>query len=286
MKKNSLGRGLGVLLPEVDEPQLSGENVIVEIPLGDIDPNREQPRKRFEEEPMRQLAASIEQSGVIQPIIVFPKGDRYTIVAGERRWRAARMAGLTTIPAIVRDYDRVKQHEVALIENIQRENLNPIEEAAAIRSLMDECGLTQEAVASRLGRSRPAVANLLRILSLPEDIQKRVREGALSAGHARTLAGVESVADQRALAAQAIQLNWSVRQLEIAAQQDVDHTPKAPKPQHAKPVEFDELEEIMLRAFGVKAAINGNMKKGRIVLNYASQDELEAIYAAVQKIGQ
>ncbi len=280
-----MGRGLGVLLPEADEPQVSGENVIIEIPLGDIDPNREQPRKRFEEEAMRQLAASIEQSGVIQPIIVFPKGDRYTIVAGERRWRAARMAGLDTIPAIVRDYDRVKQHEVALIENIQRENLNPIEEAAAIRSLMDECGLTQEAVASRLGRSRPAVANLLRILSLPEDIQKRVREGALSAGHARTLAGVESVADQRALAAQAIQLNWSVRQLEIAAQQGVDHSPKPPKPQPAKPVEFGELEESMLRAFGVKAAINGNMKKGRIVLTYASQDELEAIYTAVQKIG-
>lgn len=150
MKKTGLGRGLDALLPEIEEETVP-ENAVVEIDIGDIDPNREQPRKRFDEEALRQLAASIQHSGVIQPIIVYPREGRYVIVAGERRYRASRLAGLSTIPAIVRSYDRVKQMEVALLENIQREDLNPVEEAQAIRRLMDECGLTQEAVSAQLG---------------------------------------------------------------------------------------------------------------------------------------
>lgn len=181
MKKMGLGRGLDALLPEIEETE--PENAVREIPIGDIDPNREQPRKRFDEESLRQLAASIQHSGVIQPIIVYPQGGRYVIVAGERRYRASRLAGLATIPAIVRSYDRVKQMEVALLENIQREDLNPVEEAQAIRRLMDECGLTQEAVSAQLGRSRPAVANLLRILSLPKGMQDKVISGEIGRAH-------------------------------------------------------------------------------------------------------
>ncbi len=278
MKKMGLGRGLDALLPEVEE--MAPENAVREIPIGDIDPNREQPRKRFDEESLRQLAASIQHSGVIQPIIVYPQGGRYVIVAGERRYRASRLAGLATIPAIVRSYDRVKQMEVALLENIQREDLNPVEEAQAIRRLMDECGLTQEAVSAQLGRSRPAVANLLRILSLPKGMQDKVISGELSAGHARVLAGVEDPQRRQRLFEQTLAAGWSVRQLEQAAQK----APEKKRRETPLPVELSELEEDIRRALGVRATVSGTMKKGRVVLQYYSQDELEALYEAVQRL--
>ena len=283
MKKAGLGRGLGSLIQAADPEQAARESAVIELPLGDIDPNREQPRKRFAEETLRQLSESIAQSGVIQPIIVYPHEGRYTIVAGERRWRAARMAGLTTIPSIVRDYDRVKQMEVALLENIQREDLNPMEEAAAVRRLMDECGLTQEAVAQRLGRSRPAVANLLRMLALPEAVQRLVREGTLSAGHARALAGLAHEDAQCALAVQAVREGWSVRQLEAAVQRAAAPAPKD-RPAPVKAIELRELEDDMRRALGMRATISGTSQKGRIVLQYASPEELEALYAGVQQL--
>lgn len=278
MKKMGLGRGLDALLPEVEE--MAPENAVREIPIGDIDPNREQPRKRFDEESLRQLAASIQHSGVIQPIIVYPQGGRYVIVAGERRYRASRLAGLATIPAIVRSYDRVKQMEVALLENIQREDLNPVEEAQAIRRLMDECGLTQEAVSAQLGRSRPAVANLLRILSLPKGMQDKVISSELSAGHARVLAGVEDPQRRQRLFEQTLAAGWSVRQLEQAAQK----APEKKRRETPLPVELSELEEDIRRALGVRATVSGTMKKGRVVLQYYSQDELEALYEAVQRL--
>ncbi|MDR3051620.1 MAG: ParB/RepB/Spo0J family partition protein [Oscillospiraceae bacterium] len=281
MKKNSLGRGLGALLPGADAPLADPQHAVTELPLGQIDPNRDQPRKRFDEEGLRGLAASIAASGVIQPILVYQQGERYTIIAGERRWRAARLAGLDTIPAIVRDYDRVRRQEVALIENIQRENLNPMEEAAAVRTLMDECGLTQESVAQRLGRSRPAVANLLRVLTLPETLQKWVREGTLSAGHARALAGVQGAPRQQALAERAVAEGWSVRQLERATAQAERPARPAPPPPS---LEMREFEEIARRTLGVRAAITGTPHKGRIVLTYASAEELEAVYAALQSL--
>ncbi len=284
MKKNSLGRGLGVLFQDnalLDENAAPAvENAVVELPLGSVDPNREQPRKRFDEEALRQLSESIQQSGVIQPIIVYPDGNRYTIVAGERRWRASRLAGLETIPAIVRDYDRVKQMEVALVENIQRENLNPLEEAAAVRQLMDECGFTQESVSTRIGRSRPAVANLLRLLTLPEPVQGLVREGALTAGHARTLAGMDDPARQKALAETAVRQGWSVRQMEVATQRPLRKAPST----REQPVELSDLEDTLRRALGMKATISGTPKKGRIVLNYSSIEELENLLAALQTI--
>lgn len=292
MKKNNLGKGLGVLFSEAaltQEPETQAaqpititENAIVDLPLGVVDPNREQPRKRFDEAALKQLSESIEQSGVIQPIIVYPNEGRYTIVAGERRWRAARMAGLDTIPAIVRAYDRVKQMEVALIENIQREDLNPLEEATAVRRLMDECGLTQEAVAARLGRSRPAVANLLRILTLAEPVQTLVRDGALTAGHARALAGVEGVARQRALAEQAIHQGWSVRQLEVAVQRSNKKAVRVRE--YEQPVELADLEETLRRVLGMRATITGTPKKGRIVLTYGSMEELDALLGAMEQL--
>lgn len=283
-KFGGLGRGLSELLPDLpDEEPVSSGDQVREIAIVDIDPNREQPRKRFDEEALKQLAQSIEHSGVIQPIIVYEKDGRYQLIAGERRWRAARLAGLTTIPALIRDYDRVKQMEVALIENIQREDLNPVEEAQAIRALMDECGLTQEAVAAQLGRSRPAVANLLRILTLPKEILAFVTQGVLSAGHARVLAGVETKTRQLALCKQAVEQGWSVRELERAAQREDEK----PAKRHVElPLELSSLEDTLRESLGLRATISGNLKKGRIVLQYASADELEAFYEAIEKISQ
>ena len=286
-KKMGLGRGLSAILPDVEDVVESvghfstvsavPADAVVELPLGDIDPNRDQPRKKFDEEALAQLADSIRHSGVLSPILVARDGSRYTIIAGERRWRAARIAGIATIPAIVREWDDIKRQEAALIENIQRENLNPIEEAQGIFVLMNECALTQEAVAERLGRSRPAVANLLRLLGLPKAIQQSVIDGAISAGHARVLAGISDKKLQAALFAKTVQEGWSVRQLEAAAKQAGQ--PKKEKPKAAAlPVEYEELAERLRSATGLKASIQGSEHKGKIVLEYGSQEELQRLW--------
>ena len=286
-KKMGLGRGLSAILPDVEEVVESvghfgavsvvPADAVVELPLGDIDPNRDQPRKKFDEEALAQLADSIRHSGVLSPILVARDGSRYTIIAGERRWRAARIAGIATIPAIVREWDDIKRQEAALIENIQRENLNPIEEAQGIFVLMNECALTQEAVAERLGRSRPAVANLLRLLGLPKAIQQAVIDGAISAGHARVLAGITDKKLQAALFAKTVQESWSVRQLETAAKQAGQ--PKKEKPRAAAlPVEYEELAERLRSTTGLKASIQGTEYKGKIVLEYGSQEELQRLW--------
>lgn len=285
-KKMGLGRGLSAILPDVEEvvesvesaeqAPLAPDGAVVELPLGEIDPNRDQPRKNFDPDALAALADSIRHSGVISPILVAHSGSRYTIIAGERRWRAARMAELKTIPAIVREWDDIRRQEAALIENIQRENLNPIEEAQGIYVLMNECALTQEAVAERLGRSRPAVANLLRLLGLPKDIQKAVIDGAISAGHARVLAGIADIKQQALLFAKTVQQGWSVRQLEEAARRSPE---KKEKPKASPlPAEYEELTERLRSATGLKVSLQGTQKKGRIVLEYASQEELQRLW--------
>ena len=286
-KKMGLGRGLSAILPDVEEVVESVDHqmpttivptdAVVELNLGDIDPNRDQPRKKFDDEALSQLADSIRHSGVLSPILVARSGERYTIIAGERRWRAARMAGIATVPAIVREWDEIKRQEAALIENIQRENLNPIEEAQGIYVLMNECTLTQEEVSQRLGRSRPAVANLLRLLNLPAPIQQAVIDGALSAGHARVLAGITDKKLQATLFAKTVQGGWSVRQLEAAAKQATQE--RKEKPQAAPlPVEYEELTERLRSATGLKVSLTGSEHKGKIVLEYGSQEELQRLW--------
>ena len=216
MKANrGLGRGLDALMPEI--PQEDARERVMMLRMGDIDPNPEQPRRKFDAQALAELAASIRQVGVLQPILVTEIEGRYRIIAGERRWRAARLAEMEEIPAIVRPLDEIERMEAALIENIQREDLNPLEEALAVRALMEKCGLTQEKAAERLGRSRPAVANLLRLLTLPEPVLEMLRDGKLSAGHARALVAVEDPARCIALAEKAVREGWSVRQIEQAA---------------------------------------------------------------------
>ena len=286
-KKKGLGRGLDALLPEADELL---PNVVQEIPVGDIDPNTEQPRRSFPEEAMTQLSASVKEQGVLQPLLVVEQpGGRYRIVAGERRWRAARQAGLATVPCIVRDMDMIRQMEVSLIENLQREDLNPMEEAAAIRALMQQCGYTQETVAARLSKSRPVIANLLRLLTLPKEVAQMVREGQLSAGHARVLAGLEREEDKIALARETLAKGYSVRQLEQLAalrREAESHGQAAHKVKNARPLppELKELEGRVRETLGMRATLSGNARKGKIVLQYYSQEELERLYEVLEKL--
>ena len=282
-KSHGLGRGLDALLPEADE-SLSGG--VQEIAIGDIDPNPDQPRRVFQEESIAQLAQSIREQGVLQPILVTPEdGGRYRIVAGERRWRASRAAGLDVVPCLVRDLDVIQQMEIALVENLQREDLNPIEAARGIRSLMQQCGYTQEAVANRLSKSRPAVANLLRLLTLPEEVMALVEKGALSAGHARVLAGMEDDAAKLALARETVDRGYSVRQLEALAASRKPETKKPAPARHALSTELRELESRVRETLGVRATLSGTAKKGKIVLQYYSQEELEHLSDLLSRLG-
>ena len=286
-KKKGLGRGLDALLPEADELL---PNVVQEIPVGDIDPNTEQPRRSFPEEAMTQLSASVKEQGILQPLLVVEQpGGRYRIVAGERRWRAARQAGLATVPCMVRDMDMIRQMEVSLIENLQREDLNPMEEATAIRALMQQCGYTQETVAARLSKSRPVIANLLRLLTLPKEVAQMVREGQLSAGHARVLAGLDREEDKVALARETLAKGYSVRQLEQLAalrREAESHGQAAHKVKNARPLppELKDLEGRVRETLGMRATLSGNAKKGKIVLQYYSQEELERLYEVLEKL--
>lgn len=287
--QRGLGRGLGALLgddvvAEAPQPTEAGQpqepvDAVRMLPIGQIDPNRDQPRRSFDEEGLKELAASIEAVGVLQPIIVAPSGDRFTIIAGERRYRASRLAGLDEIPAIVRDWDSQKRLEAALIENLQRDDLNPVEEAMGVRQLMDEAGLTQERAAERLGKSRPAVANLLRLLTLPDSVKQLLAEGKLSAGHARALVSVEP-RRQVQLANLTVQQGWSVRQLErICAQPVKEDVPKTRKTRDAQ---IGELENMARELFGTRVRLDGNNDSGRITLFYYNSDDLQRIWDVLE----
>ena len=285
--QRGLGRGLGALLgddavremPTPAEP-LTAENIdaVRMLDIMKIDPNRDQPRRTFDEAALNDLAESIRSVGVLQPILVTQIGDRYRIIAGERRYRASRLAGLDEIPAIVRDWDTQKQLEAALIENLQRDDLNPIEEALGIRSFMEESGLTQERAAERLGKSRPAVANLLRLLTLEESVQKMLIDGRLSVGHARVLVTLEPKR-QVQLANLAAQQGWSVRQLERICAQPTQETPKKKRVRDAQ---FSRLEGMARELFGTRAKLDGTQESGRLTLYYYSEDDLQRIWDVLE----
>ena len=293
--QRGLGRGLSALLGDaVDEAPAKDVRVEVEakaepaakpvdevrmLPIRLIDPNREQPRRSFDEEALKELAQSIRAVGVLQPIIVKPDGERYTIIAGERRYRASRLAEMDEIPAIVRDWDEQKRLEAALIENLQRDDLNPVEEAMGVKRLMEEAGLTQEKAAERLGKSRPAVANLLRLLSLPESVLKLLSEGKLSAGHARALVTVDP-RRQVQLANLTVQQGWSVRQLERICAQPVKEETR--KPRRARDAQISELEGMARELFGTRVKLDGSTDSGRITLYYYNADDLQRIWDVLE----
>lgn len=292
--QRGLGRGLGALLgddvveqpaaaPEVKAPAEEVQDAVRMLPIRLIDPNRDQPRRSFDEDALRELAASIEAVGVIQPIIVAEVGERYSIIAGERRYRASRMAGLEEIPAIVRNWDEQRRLEAALIENLQRDDLNPIEEALGVKRLMEESSLTQEKVAERLGKSRPAVANLLRLLTLEESVQQLLIEGKLSAGHARALVTVDKKR-QVQLANLTVQQGWSVRQLERICAQPVKQ--EEPKPVKVRDQQFSRLEGMARELFGTRAKLDGTQDSGKLTLFYYSADDLQRIWEVLEMAGE
>ena len=279
--KRGLGRGLDSLFND----NSVGENSVTELDINDIEPNRDQPRREFDEVALNELADSIALHGLLQPIVVRPMSNlRYQIVAGERRYRAARMAGLHTVPCLVKNLTDEEIMEAALIENLQREDLNPIEEAAGIRALMDKCGYTQEMAAKRVGRSRSAVANILRLLSLPAKVQKLVKDGKLTAGHARVLAGMEDKDAQLKLAQLVIEKELSVRELEKLAADWGKTAPVAVKPE--LPLELKDMCERLQHVLGVHTTLRGSLKKGKIVLQYNSAEELEALYELMERLEQ
>jgi ParB family chromosome partitioning protein len=270
-KTHGLGRGLDSLFAGAEDWGTS----IQEIPVGELDPNPDQPRRTFSEESIGQLADSIREQGVLQPLLVAPSGGgRYMIIAGERRFRAGRAAGLATLPCIVKDIDVIRQREIALIENLQREDLNPIEAARGVKALMDQCGYTQEKIGERLGKSRPANANMIRLLQLPDEVSEMVKDGLLSAGHARVLIGIPDKETQLRLARKAVDEGLNVRQMEQLAKTTAGKPKKKAAPKQL-PAELGELQDKIRRKTGLKSTLTGSIKKGRIVLQYSTREELE-----------
>lgn len=270
-KTHGLGRGLDSLFAGSEDWGTS----IQEIPVGELDPNPDQPRRTFSEESIGQLADSIREQGVLQPLLVAPSGGgRYMIIAGERRFRAGRATGLATLPCIVKDIDVIRQREIALIENLQREDLNPIEAARGVKALMDQCGYTQEKIGERLGKSRPAIANMIRLLQLPDEVSEMVKDGLLSAGHARVLIGIPDKETQLRLARKAVDEGLNVRQMEQLAKTTAGKPKKKAAPKQL-PAELGELQDKIRRKTGLKSTLTGSIKKGRIVLQYSTREELE-----------
>ena len=283
--KSAMGRGLGALLSSDGIPENKRDSV-VELKLNDISPNDGQPRKNFDEEKINSLASSIEENGIIQPIIVQKKGDGYRIVAGERRWRAARIAGLSVIPAIVRDLTDRQTMEQALIENIQREDLNPIEEAMAIQNLLKTHKLTQDQLAKKLGKGRSSIANTLRILELDESLQEFVSRGDLSEGHAKVILGVKDKEDQRKVADYIMTRDLNVRQAEVFVKKFLDsqNAPDKKKVMETLDIRFalslKEVETKFKKGLGAKTKIkvlDSTSGRGRIVIDYKDYEDLDRL---------
>ncbi|MFQ5966044.1 MAG: ParB/RepB/Spo0J family partition protein [Acidimicrobiia bacterium] len=274
-RRAGLGRGLEALIP-VREDRGTG---FAMIPIDEITPNPSQPRSNFDKESLAGLAQSISQVGILQPIIVRPGDPGYVLVAGERRWRAARTAGLGEIPAIIRADDEGTALTEALIENVQREDLNPLEEAGGYRQLLEDFGMTHEQVADRVGKSRSAVSNTLRLLGLPPEIQGMLARGELTAGHARALLGAEDAAYAEHIARRAAAEGWSVRQVETAVRaRSETREVKQKDLDTARPAAIIELEERLAERLGAPVKIEYRGRKGRVVIRYGSLDDLERIY--------
>ena len=275
--KGGLGKGLDALFMDnsIEEEAKSA----VKLKLNDIEPNRAQPRKSFDEEALEELANSISTHGVIQPLLVRPLADGgYQLIAGERRWRASRMAGLTEVPVVIREMSDSEAMELALVENLQREDLNPIEEAQGLALLMETYGLTQEQAAKRVGKSRPAVANSMRLLSLPQDVLAMVERGELSAGHARTILALENAGQITALANEIVKKNLSVRETERAVKALLKGDAKKEKRVKKRDTYYDEVELAVSQSLGRKAKVSlsgGN--KGKLEIEFFGKEDLSKL---------
>lgn len=275
VKKTGLGKGLDALFssPIMEEEQVKSEDMVTKLKINEIEPNKAQARKVFDEEAIEDLANSIREYGVIQPIIVSKKNNFYEIIAGERRWRASKKAGLTEIPAIIRDDDEQRNKEISLIENIQREDLNPIEKARGIKLLMDEYDLTQAKVAEKLGKSRSSIANTVRILNLDERVINLALEGKLTEGHCKSLMSIEDPERQYKMAEYIIESGDSVRE----AEKKMKVRKKASKKNDRYIPIYRDIENTFQGFFGTKVKLDAGEKKGKIIIQYNSNDDLERI---------
>ena len=295
-RRGGLGKGLDSLIPETIKPAPQEKTKVVEkivekpvemkVKISKVGPNKEQPRKQFDEDALMELADSIKQFGVIQPIIVQEKNGFYEIIAGERRWRAAKLAGLKEVPVIVKDYTDLEIVEISLIENIQRENLNPIEEALAYKRLLQEFSLKQDEVAERVSKSRTAVTNSMRLLKLDERVQQMVIDDMLSTGHARALLGIEDPELQTATAVRVFDEKLSVREVEKLVKQIQSGKSEKKKEDKVHDFIYTDLEEKMKTAVGTKVSIKQNAKgKGKIEIEYYSKEDLERIIDLITNAG-
>ena len=284
MIKRGLGRGLGALLPMAEETLESpakADAASLRLPLTAIDPSPWQPRKHLKEEHLQELVASLRQQGLIQPVIVRRRGERYELIAGERRWRAAAALGWREIPAIVKDVTDAAAREMALVENLQREDLNPIEEASAYEELRRDLGLTHEQIAERIGKSRAHITNTLRLLALPDEVRRLVSAGTLSAGHARALLSLPDAVGQQRLAQRAMRQGLSVREVErlasrLAKGEDNKRGGRTQAP------EARDLEERLRAYLGTRVAVKNRKGKGKVIIEYTSVDDLQRI---LERIG-
>lgn len=287
MNKKALGKGLGALLPsEVDSDEIK-DNVI-EVNINDIEPNINQPRQVFDKDKLDDLAESIKMYGVVQPLIVKNENNVYKIIAGERRWRAARLAGLKTVPCIVRDYTNAQMMQIALIENLQRQDLNPIEEAEAFEKLINEHGITQENLAIIVGKSRPAITNSLRLLNLPDKVKNMVICGQISSGHARALLALKEKDEIENVADLIIEKDLSVRQVETLVNKLLNSSDFKKRKINAD-MQSDykqaciEIEEKIKNILGTKVVLKAGKNKGKIMIEYYSDEELERLMSFFEK---
>ena len=291
-RRSGLGKGLSSLIPPSEAVDQPDQPSYVEVPIDEVVPNPFQPRVHFDEDTLGELAASIAELGVLQPILVRRVDDRYQLIAGERRWRAARRAGLTTVPAVLRTSDDVSAVEQALVENLHRADLTPLEEAAAFSQLIEDFELTHDEVAQRVGKSRSAVTNTLRLLGLPPGVQHLLADGKLSAGHARALLGTPDRALQERLARQAVNEGWSVRTVEDAVR-DASAAPAPPPVRplvdgaglspatRLRPPGLLELEQLLADALDTKVGVQMGAKRGKVTIDFADLEDLERIYRLI-----
>lgn len=288
-RRGGLGKGLDSLIPETIKPVTQEKSKVVEkivekpveqkVKISKIGPREDQPRKQFDEDSLTELAESIKQFGIIQPLVVQEKNGFYEIIAGERRWRAAKMAGLKEVPVIIKEYSDLEIMEISLIENIQRENLNPIEEALAYKRLLNEFHLKQDEVAERVSKSRTAVTNSMRLLKLDERVQQMLIDDMLSTGHARALLAIEDPEQQVQIATKVFDEKLSVREVEKLVKKLQETKPEIKKEEPADGFIYQDLEEKMKTAMGTKVSIKQKAKgKGKIEIEYYSKEDLERIY--------
>jgi len=284
--KHGLGKGMLALIDENTLSEIE-QNQVVKIPVENIIPNRYQPRKKFNEETLTELAISIKENGIIQPVIVSNLGNgKYELIAGERRWKAAQLAGIPEIPAIIRDCSENERLEIALVENIQREDLNPIEEALAYKEILERLSITQDELAQKIGKNRSSITNTLRLLKLPEYIKEMLISGVLTEGHARAILALEGVDKMIAFADYIIQNNLSVREAENEVKKFLEKEKYVSRETSEKKEDFilKDAENELIRTFGTKVEIKGNRKRGRIEIHYFSDEDFTRLLEIFRKL--